>query len=124
MRLIASITEAAGVCQRLEHIGVDSQTPRISPARRPPLWDDFDALARESVDMDGYGAGLGRIISFPFQSERRTDEDSALARLGGATTYFGPLQWRDVDNLLSHDSILRKWRNGNAALMHRGVFAK
>ena len=24
---------------------------------------------------------------FPFQSERRTDEDSALARLGGATTY-------------------------------------
>ena len=40
------------------------------------------------------GAGFGRahqratvLILFPFQSDsRRTDEDSALARLGGATT--------------------------------------
>ena len=32
-------------------------------------------------------AGKNPVIPFPFQSERRTDEDSALARLGGATTY-------------------------------------
>ena len=32
--------------------------------------------------------GYYGLIPFPFQSEsRRTDEDSALARLGGATTY-------------------------------------
>ena len=43
MRLIAFITDGAEVCKILEHIGVDSQAPRISPARGPPLWDDCDA---------------------------------------------------------------------------------
>ena len=35
-----------------------------------------------------YFVFIACVIPFPFQSEiRRTDEDSALARLGGATTY-------------------------------------
>lgn len=33
----------------LDHIGVDAQAPRITPARGPPLWDDCDAQAGEGV---------------------------------------------------------------------------
>ena len=40
------------MCKTLEHIGVDSQAPRISPARGPPLWDDCDAQAGEGVDVE------------------------------------------------------------------------
>ncbi len=40
MRLIAFITEGAQIRRILDHIGVDSQPPHISPARGPPLWDD------------------------------------------------------------------------------------
>ena len=43
MRLIAFITEGAQIRQILDHIGVDSQAPRIAPARGPPLWEDCDA---------------------------------------------------------------------------------
>ena len=52
MRLIAFITDGAEVCKILEHIGVDSQAPRISPARGPPLWDDCDAQAGKGVDVE------------------------------------------------------------------------
>lgn len=38
IRLIAFITSGAEVRKILEHIGVDSEPPRISPARGPPLW--------------------------------------------------------------------------------------
>ena len=51
MRLIAFITEGAEVRQILECIGVDAQAPRISPARRPPLWDDCDAPVGEGEDV-------------------------------------------------------------------------
>ena len=37
MRLIAFITEGAEVRKILNHIGVDSQAPRISPARATAL---------------------------------------------------------------------------------------
>ncbi len=50
MRLIAFITDGAEVRKILEHIGVDSQAPHISPVRGPPLWDDCDAQAGEAVD--------------------------------------------------------------------------
>ncbi len=40
MRLIAFITEGVQIRKILDHIGVDSQPPQISPARGPPLWDD------------------------------------------------------------------------------------
>ena len=52
MRLIAFITSGAEVRKILEHIGVDSEPPRISPARRPPLWDDCDAQAGEEVQIE------------------------------------------------------------------------
>ncbi len=43
MRIIAFITFSADIDKILEHIGVDSVAPRITPARGPPLWDDCGA---------------------------------------------------------------------------------
>lgn len=40
MRIIAFITHSADIRHILDHIGADSEPPRISPARGPPLWDD------------------------------------------------------------------------------------
>src|SRR5450759_2060775 len=52
MRLIAFITEGAQIRQILDHIGVDSQAPRIAPARGPPLWQDCDAQMGEGVEIE------------------------------------------------------------------------
>ena len=49
MRLIAFITHSADIRQILEHIGADSEPPRISPARGPPLWGDCDAQMGEGA---------------------------------------------------------------------------
>ena len=43
MRIIAFITFSADIHKILEHIGVDTQAPRITPARGPPLWGDCAA---------------------------------------------------------------------------------
>ena len=50
MRLIAFIIDGAQVRKVLDHIGADSQAPRITPARGPPLWDACDAPVGEGVD--------------------------------------------------------------------------
>jgi hypothetical protein len=52
MRIIAFITHSADIRHILEHIGVDSEAPRIAPARGPPLWEDCDAQASESVQIE------------------------------------------------------------------------
>ena len=52
MRLIAFITEGAQLRKILDHIGVDSQPPRISPARGPPLWGDCDAQVGGGVEIE------------------------------------------------------------------------
>jgi hypothetical protein len=53
MRLIASITEGAQIRKILDHIGVNSQPPHISPARGPPFWDDCsDAQTDEGVHIE------------------------------------------------------------------------
>jgi hypothetical protein len=39
MRVIAFITHSADIRQILEHIGAETEPPRIAPARGPPLWD-------------------------------------------------------------------------------------
>ncbi len=50
MRLIAFITDGTQIRKILDHIGVDSEPPRISPACGPPLWDDCsDAQTDEGV---------------------------------------------------------------------------
>jgi hypothetical protein len=52
MRLIALISEGAQIRKILDHIGVDSEPPHISPARGPPLWDDCDAQTDEGVHIE------------------------------------------------------------------------
>ena len=52
MRLIAFITEGMQIRRILDHIGVDSEPPHISPARGPPLWDDYDAHVGEGVEVE------------------------------------------------------------------------
>jgi hypothetical protein len=43
MRIIAFITFSADIKKILEHIGVEPEAPRITPARGPPLWDECGA---------------------------------------------------------------------------------
>jgi hypothetical protein len=52
MRLIAFITEGVQIRRILDHIGVDSQPPRRSPARGPPLWDECGAQTDEGVHIE------------------------------------------------------------------------
>ena len=42
MRIIAFITRSADIRQILEHIGLETEPPRITPARGPQLWDECD----------------------------------------------------------------------------------
>jgi hypothetical protein len=52
MRIIAFITHSADIRQILEHIGVDSEPPHITPARGPPLWDECDAQVGEGSQIE------------------------------------------------------------------------
>jgi hypothetical protein len=52
MRLIAFITEGTQIRKILDHIGVDSEPPRNSPARGPPLWDDCDAQMDDGAQIE------------------------------------------------------------------------
>jgi hypothetical protein len=53
MRLIALITAGMQIRKILDHIGVDSEPPHISPARGPPLWEDCgDAQMDDGVHIE------------------------------------------------------------------------
>ena len=53
MRLIAFITEGTQIRKILEHIGVDSEPPHISPARGPLLWAGCgEAQIDEGVEIE------------------------------------------------------------------------
>ena len=52
MRLIAFITEGTQIRRILDHIGVDSEPPHISPARGPALWDDCDAQMDDGAQIE------------------------------------------------------------------------
>ena len=52
MRIIAFITHGADIRHILDHIGVVSESPRIAPARGPPLWDHCDALTAEGTQIE------------------------------------------------------------------------
>ena len=55
MRIIAFITCSADIRQIPEHIGVDAEPSRITPASGPPLWDGCDAQMGEGVDVEPNG---------------------------------------------------------------------
>ena len=47
------ITEGTQIRKILDHIGVDSEPPQISPTRSPSLWDDCsDAQTNAAVHME------------------------------------------------------------------------
>jgi hypothetical protein len=53
MRIIAFITFSAAIHKILEHIGVDGEASRITPARGPPLWEDCgEQEPGEGVDIE------------------------------------------------------------------------
>jgi hypothetical protein len=52
MRLIAFVTEGTQIRRILDHIGVDSEPPHISPARGPPLWEDCDAQTDDGAQIE------------------------------------------------------------------------
>ena len=49
---MAFITEGTQIRKILDHIGVDSEAPRISPARGPPLREDCDAQVGDGVQIE------------------------------------------------------------------------
>lgn len=51
MRILAFITHSADTRHILDHIGVASEPPHITPARGPPLWDVCDAQAGEGSQI-------------------------------------------------------------------------
>ena len=53
MRLITFITEGTQIRRILDHIGLDSEPPRISPARAPPLRDECgDAQSDDGAQIE------------------------------------------------------------------------
>lgn len=50
MRIIAFITHGADIRYILEHIGAETEPPRINPARGPSLWDEAHARVGEGVE--------------------------------------------------------------------------
>jgi hypothetical protein len=57
MRIIAFVTYSADIRQILDHIGVETEPPRITPARGPPLWDGCDAPMGEGVEVGHHISG-------------------------------------------------------------------
>lgn len=52
MRITAYITHLADIRRLLEHIGVESEPPYITPERGPPLWDQADAQVDEGFQIE------------------------------------------------------------------------
>ena len=71
MRIIAFITEGVQIRRILKHMGVDTQAPRIAPARGPPLRDECDAQGAE-------GAGEGARIELDWDESAQTAPGDAL----------------------------------------------
>ena len=54
MRIISFITDASTVRKILDHLGEPTQSPKIAPARGPPLWEAAMAseLAGKNSEWD------------------------------------------------------------------------
>ena len=49
MRIMAFIKHSTDIRQILDHIRVEPESPCITPARGPPLWDECYVPMREGV---------------------------------------------------------------------------
>jgi hypothetical protein len=52
MNIIVFIVRSAEIRQMLDHIGAQSEPPNISPAREPPISEDFDAQLDEHAQVE------------------------------------------------------------------------
>ncbi len=59
MRLIAFINDGAEIRKILDHIGIESNPPKISKARGPPLWDACDEAEPEEYIDDAMSGNMG-----------------------------------------------------------------
>ena len=76
MRIIAFILDAPTVRKILDHIGEDSRPRPITPARGPPLCDEFDVAlaAREDASADAHQEWYPSAPSAPqYQVDQRID---------------------------------------------------
>jgi hypothetical protein len=72
MRLIAFIAEGVQIRKILDHIGVDSEPPHISPARGPPLWDDCsDAQMDDGAQIEPADWDLAAQATPDFEVDQR-----------------------------------------------------
>ena len=62
MRLIEFIAEGTQIRKILDHVGVDSEPPHITPARGPTLWDDCDAQTDERAAQPAPGCEVDQRI--------------------------------------------------------------
>ena len=60
MSIIAIIMHSADIRQILEHIGVEVEPLRITPACGPPLWDECSAQMGDGLDIASDGVELGQ----------------------------------------------------------------
>ena len=74
MRIIVFITFSIDIHNILDHIGVQTQAPRITPARGPPLWEG------EGAQETGDGAEVEPDWDLPGQSS--PDSPTISAQLG------------------------------------------
>jgi hypothetical protein len=87
MRIIAFITYSADIRHILEHIGVDAEPPRITPARGPPLWDGCEAQIGEGVDVASDWDDVAQVAP-DFEADQR------VSWLGKATAVWPTLRGR------------------------------
>lgn len=74
----AFITFSNDIHKILEHMGVEPEAPRITPARGPPLWEECDA--QEAGEGSLVRAALGDIARARDMSQLA--RDTGLAREG------------------------------------------
>jgi len=72
MRIIAFITFSVDIQQILEHIGVDTERPRITPARGPALWDDCGAQDQGEISQGEPDRDLSAQPAPDYPDDQRT----------------------------------------------------
>ena len=97
IRIIAFITHSADIRQILEHVGANSEPPRIAPARGPPLREDCDAWAGEGSQI-GQDWDLAAQLAHPMRCWGRLRARQSHSRLARDSRF----QWRQIAQNTCH----------------------